>query len=49
MCTYIDVCECMHAGVGLFHVSIVGQKLYLSMQIVGFVVGVSFDEQISLF
>ena len=27
-------------GVGLFHVSVVGQKLYLSAQIVGFVVGV---------
>ena len=42
------MCVCMHASVGLFHVSIVGQKLYLSAQI-GFVVGVSFDEQISLF
>lgn len=31
--------ECMHVGVDLFHVSIVGQKLYLSAQI-GFVVGV---------
>ena len=39
----------MHVGVGLFHVSVVGQKLYLSAQIVGFVVGVCFDEQISLF
>ena len=43
------MCVCMHVGVGLFHVSVVGQKLYLSAQIVGFVVGVCFDEQISLF